>query len=62
MKRLATRIFLIVSACLTFSVSAPAVDYGQVAPDFTLTDSWGEQHTLSQYRGRVVFLQFFGWS
>ena len=29
------------------------------APDFTLTDQNGESHTLSDYRGKVVFLNFW---
>jgi len=29
------------------------------APDFTLTDQYGKKHTLSDYRGRVVFLNFW---
>lgn len=29
------------------------------APDFTLTDQFGEEHTLSDYRGKVVFLNFW---
>ncbi len=29
------------------------------APDFTLTDQFGKQHTLSDYRGKVVFLNFW---
>jgi len=32
--------------------------YGATAPDFTLTGTDGNQHTLSQYRGRVVYLVF----
>ena len=30
------------------------------APDFTLTDQYGEEHTLSDYRGKTVFLNFWG--
>jgi len=30
-----------------------------VAPDFTLLDQYGNEHTLSQYRGKVVFLNFW---
>lgn len=29
------------------------------APDFTLTDQYGVTHTLSDYRGKTVFLNFF---
>ena len=34
-------------------------EQGTAAPDFTLTDQYGVEHTLSQYRGRVVFLNFW---
>ncbi|WP_295587485.1 cytochrome c biogenesis protein CcdA [uncultured Oscillibacter sp.] len=29
------------------------------APDFTLTDQFGQSHTLSDYQGKVVFLNFW---
>ena len=29
------------------------------APDFTLTDQYGETHTLSDYQGKTVFLNFW---
>ena len=29
------------------------------APDFTLRDQYGTEHTLSQYRGKVVFMNFW---
>lgn len=29
------------------------------APDFTLVDQFGEEHTLSDYKGKVVFLNFW---
>ena len=29
------------------------------APDFTLVDQFGESHTLSDYKGKVVFLNFW---
>lgn len=30
-----------------------------IAPDFTLVDQYGEEHTLSDYEGKVVFLNFW---
>ncbi len=30
------------------------------APEFTLTDQYGVTHSLSDYRGRIVFLNFWG--
>ena len=32
---------------------------GELAPDFTLTDETGEEHTLSDYRGQTVVLEWF---
>ena len=29
------------------------------APDFTLVDQYGEEHTLSEYQGKTVFLNFW---
>ncbi len=36
--------------------AAPAV--GQAAPNFTLTDINGQQHTLAQYKGKIVVLEW----
>ena len=32
---------------------------GQAAPDFTLTDSNGQKHSLSDYKGKFVVLEWF---
>ena len=29
------------------------------APDFTLTDQYGKQHSLSEYKGKTIFLNFW---
>ena len=34
--------------------------YGSLAPDFTLAGTDGQNHTLSDYRGRVIYLEFGG--
>lgn len=40
--------------------SAPSEAPGNpVAPDFTLTDQFGNEHTLSDYQGKTVFLNFW---
>ncbi len=41
-------------------MSATPVQMGQLAPDFTLTDQYGQQVTLSQFRGaKNVVLMFY---
>lgn len=37
----------------------PDEESAVAAPDFTLTDQYGAEHTLSDYRGKVVFLNFW---
>ena len=36
-----------------------AIQPGKIAPNFTLPDQGGKNHTLSDYRGRWVFLYFY---
>jgi cytochrome oxidase Cu insertion factor (SCO1/SenC/PrrC family) len=69
MPRMIARIlFLLVSATATLLAWDPAhaqtrdkpVGVGEAAPDFTLTDQSGRQHTLSAQRGkRPVILVFY---
>ena len=54
MKR--TLIFLPVLAL--FALSASAVKVGDQAPDFTGTDSHGQTHKLSDYRGKFMVLEW----
>ena len=32
----------------------------EIAIDFTLKDQYGNEHTLSKYRGKTIFLNFWG--
>ena len=50
---------LLLSLLATMSLSSYAsVNVGQPAPDFTGLDSNGKQHSLSQYRGKTVVLEW----
>jgi len=49
------------ASLLTLFLAAPAfakVSVGQPAPDFTLTDSNGKSRSLSQFKGKVVVLEW----
>jgi peroxiredoxin len=52
----------LVLAGLMIVLASPvfALSVGDPAPDFTLTDTEGVEHTLSEYQGKVVFLSFMG--
>lgn len=41
------------------SESAPSDPDAVPAPDFTLVDQYGNEHTLSDYKGKTVFLNFW---
>ncbi len=49
---------IILLAGSALAVSAQVVGVGEKAPDFTLTDMHGESHTLSDYEGRFVVLEW----
>ncbi len=48
---------ILIAASLTL-----AQNVGQPAPDFTLTDTNGNTHSLSDYRGKIVYIYWFGYS
>jgi peroxiredoxin len=39
---------------------AAALEVGKPAPDFTLPSTTGEKISLSQYRGKLVLIEFYG--
>jgi len=62
-----TVILLILAAAVGYTVYANAtrdekgtVQKGDQAPDFVLTDINGKKHKLSDYKGKGVFLNFWG--
>ena len=51
--------FLLLAAALTFAVPAFAKPViGQPAPDFSVTDAAGKTQSLSDYKGKVVVLEW----
>jgi alkyl hydroperoxide reductase subunit AhpC len=56
MKKLGLWIIFAVAVALVLPVWAARV--GEKAPDFTATDSNGVEHTLSQYQGKYVVLEW----
>jgi peroxiredoxin len=51
-------VFAAAIAAALMATSVLAVETGQPAPDFTLTDIQGKSHALSQYRGRPVVIEW----
>jgi peroxiredoxin len=52
-------IFSIVSIMMfTGLISASETEIGKPAPDFTLTDSNGNEHSLSDYEGKFIVLEW----
>jgi hypothetical protein len=49
---------VVATAILAFTLTASAVRVGDPAPDFTGTDSNGQTHKLSDYRGKFVVLEW----
>ncbi len=59
---LAILVASLISAWLVLQIKNPAVGLQAInkkAPDFTLVDMEGNEHTLSQYSGRVVMVNFW---
>lgn len=56
-----TKLLLSAIACLAstalFAADSPPV--GSTAPDFSISDSKGKTHSISQYKGKYVVLEWF---
>jgi len=50
---------LVLISLLALASPALAAEVGQPAPDFSLTDLDGKVHRLSDYKGKVVVLEWF---
>ena len=48
----------LLALAVTVAAAGAAVSVGEKAPDFTLPDLQGEKHTLSDYQGKVVVLEW----
>jgi cytochrome oxidase Cu insertion factor (SCO1/SenC/PrrC family) len=51
---------LIVTVVAVCAHEASALEIGKPAPDFTLPSTIGEKITLSQFRGKLVLIEFYG--
>jgi peroxiredoxin len=56
--RIASRLTFISSLITFAALSAYALRVGDAAPDFTGTDSHGQTHKLSEYKGKFVVLEW----
>ena len=52
-------VLLIVTVVAGCVHEASALEIGKSAPDFTLPSTTGEKITLSQFRGKLVLIEFY---
>ena len=58
MKILKKFLFALAALAVLAGAARATVEVGQPAPDFTLTDINGQTHSLSDYKGRIVVLEW----
>src|SRR5215472_10707272 len=56
-KKITLTVLASLIATAIFALEPPPV--GSAAPDFSLTDAKGQSHSLSQYKGKYVVLEWF---
>ena len=49
---------IVTTLCLVFGTSIAAIETGSPAPNFTLTDANGTTHSLSDFTGKTVVLEW----
>jgi hypothetical protein len=52
-------ILLVAAVVAVGAHEASALEIGKPAPDFTLPSTTGEKITLSQFRGKLVLIEFY---
>lgn len=56
--RITSRLFALPVLAAILTLSASAIRVGDTAPDFTGTDTHGQTHKLSEYKGKFVVLEW----
>ncbi len=56
MKRMSLVVLLVLA--IAFVAFASGVEIGKPVPEFTLTDIYGKTHKLSDYKGKIVILEW----
>lgn len=51
-------IIMVLGITLALSCQSHAINIGDPMPDFTLKDYDGKEHSLSQYKGKIVVIEF----
>jgi peroxiredoxin len=59
MKKTYSTLVMLVVSLLLIPLSRAEVQVGSTAPDFSLTDTHGRTHRLSEYRGKIVVLEWY---
>jgi peroxiredoxin len=52
-------VFVALGLTTSYSIAQVQAEIGKKAPEFTLKDSAGKEHSLSDYQGKIVVLEWF---
>lgn len=58
MRRILTPLFAVAAAAMLMTSIASASEVGKPAPAFSLTDTAGKTHQLSDYKGKIVVIHY----